>query len=88
MILESGKTDYLTMMSIPDHTILSSARQDYVNTKSEQEDVSSSYLCMSPSNQTDKSLIFSPTAHQDHSEPSSVSDLQGTLKLLPPKLTR
>ena len=87
MILENGKPDYLTLMCVPHYAILSSARQDYV--KSEQavsEDASNS--CMSVDSHIDKSLIFSPRPHQDHSELSSfASDLQEALNLLPAKQT-
>ncbi|XP_012229228.2 vascular endothelial growth factor receptor 1-like isoform X1 [Linepithema humile] len=88
IILESGKTDYLTMLSAPDHATLSSSSQDNVNTPLSEDASNSAYLCMSPGFQTDKSLIFSPTPHQDTSElPPSASNLEGTLKLSPVKQT-
>jgi hypothetical protein len=81
MILESGKTDYLTLMSAPDHATLSSSCQD---TPCSEESSNSAYLCMSPDPQTDKSLISSPKS--DHSELlSSASDLESTFKLFPTK---
>lgn len=65
MSLENGKDDYLTMMSAPDHSTLTSHNPDYVNSsctspgaKSQQD----SYLPMSPSGESDNdpSVIFSP----------------------------
>jgi len=61
--LKDGKNDYLTMMSAPDHEILSSPSHDYMNAPS----TNSTYLCMSPGCQTDESGIFSPRPHQNHS---------------------
>ncbi|XP_012285918.1 vascular endothelial growth factor receptor 1 isoform X2 [Orussus abietinus] len=59
--LEDGKSDYLTMMSAPDHTALSSPTHDYVNSQSPvSEDGSRSYICMSPVGRLDESDPFSP----------------------------
>ncbi|XP_043268630.1 vascular endothelial growth factor receptor 1 isoform X2 [Venturia canescens] len=60
MILESGKDDYLTMMSAPDHNILTSHNRDYVNSTCTSPGARSedSYLPMSPSCKDDQSVIF------------------------------
>ncbi|XP_067203643.1 vascular endothelial growth factor receptor 1-like isoform X3 [Linepithema humile] len=84
MILKDGKNDYLTMMSAPDHAALSSPDHDYMNTPESAPD--SSYLCMSPSCQTDESGIFSPRPHQSHSHfnfPSLPSDSKDAVELSP-----
>jgi len=78
MILESGKTDYLTLMSAPDHAASSSSREDYVDTPCSKDASNLTDLCMTPDCQTRKSLIFS--AKLDHSELSS-SDLNNTYEL-------
>ena len=59
MTLE-GKNDYLTMMTAPDHTILSSPTHEYVNSPSlpSAGPGDSAYLSMSSSGKDD--LIFSP----------------------------
>ncbi|XP_015606080.1 vascular endothelial growth factor receptor 1 isoform X2 [Cephus cinctus] len=56
---ETGKSDYLTMMSAPDHTALSSTVPDYVNSPITLTS-NNSYLLMSPTNVTEDSGIFSP----------------------------
>ncbi|XP_012522394.1 vascular endothelial growth factor receptor 1 isoform X2 [Monomorium pharaonis] len=76
MNLESGKDDYLTMMSAPDHAVLSSPTHEYVNSPFSKGASDSSYLCMSPGCPTDESGIFSPRP-QDHTHfefPSPASD--------------
>nr|XP_012229230.1 PREDICTED: vascular endothelial growth factor receptor kdr-like isoform X1 [Linepithema humile] len=86
--MESGKTDYLTLISAPDHATLSSSPQDNVNTPLLEDAPNSAYLRINPSCKTDESLILSSTPHQDHSElPSSTSDSEGTFKLSPIKQT-
>lgn len=83
MILESGKNDYLTMMSAPDHAALSSPTH-YVNFT--EGDMDSMYLCMSPGGQTDESGIFSPRPHENHSHfefPSPVSDSEDAVEQSP-----
>ncbi|XP_071570035.1 vascular endothelial growth factor receptor 1 isoform X1 [Temnothorax nylanderi] len=88
MNLESGKNDYLTMMSAPDHAVLSSPNHDYVNSPfSKGAPADSSYLCMSPgTSPTDESGIFSPRPHQEHSHfefPSPVSDSEDAVEQSP-----
>jgi len=83
--LESGKNDYLTMMSAPDHALLSSPNHDYVNAPFSKGTSDSSYLCMSPGCQTDESGIFSPRP-QEHSHfefPSPASDSEDAVELSP-----
>lgn len=84
--LENGKNDYLTMMSAPDHTALSSSNHDYVNSPFSKSAPDSSYLCMSPGCPTDESGIFSPRSHQEHSHfefPSPASDSEDAVELSP-----
>lgn len=84
--LESGKNDYLTMMSAPDHAILSSPSHDYVNSPFSKGAPDSSYLCMSPGCPTDESGIFSPRPGQEHSHfefPSPASDSEDAVELSP-----
>lgn len=85
--LENGKNDYLTMMSAPDHAILSSSSHDYVNSFSKGPGTpDSSYLCMSPACPTDESGIFSPRSYQEHSHfefPSLASDSEDAIELSP-----
>ncbi|KYN07332.1 Vascular endothelial growth factor receptor 1 [Cyphomyrmex costatus] len=86
MNLESGKNDYLTMMSAPDHAVLSSPSHDYVNSPFSKSAPDSSYLCMSPGCPTDESGIFSPRPHQEHSHfefPSPASDSEDAVELSP-----
>lgn len=86
MNLESGKNDYLTMMSAPDHAVLSSPNHDYVNSPFSTGAPDSSYLCMSPGCPTDESGIFSPRPHQDHTHfefPSPASDSEDAVELSP-----
>lgn len=81
MIVESGKTDYLTMMSAPDHATLTSSHHDYVNTPGSEgapNSASTSSGC-----QIDKSLISSPKSEL----PSSESDLKDTFDLSAVKQT-
>ncbi|XP_039309901.1 vascular endothelial growth factor receptor 1 isoform X2 [Solenopsis invicta] len=83
--LESGKNDYLTMMSAPDHAVLSSPNHDYVNSPFSKGESDSSYLCMSPGCPTDESGIFSPRP-QDHMHfefPSPASDSEDAVELSP-----
>lgn len=85
-ILKDGKNDYLTMMSAPDHTILSSPGHDYVNMPLSDRS-NSTYLPMSPGCQTDESGIFSPRPHQNRSHfefPSSpASDSEDAVERSP-----
>ncbi|XP_071630624.1 vascular endothelial growth factor receptor 1 isoform X1 [Temnothorax longispinosus] len=87
MNLESGKNDYLTMMSAPDHAILASPNHDYVNSPFSKGAPDPSYLCMSPGmSPTDESGIFSPRPHQEHSHfefPSPVSDSEDAVEQSP-----
>lgn len=88
MNLEGGKDDYLTMMSAPDHAILSSPTHDYVNAPFSKAAPDSSYLPMSPGCPTspDESGIFSPRPDQEHSHfefPSPVSDSEDAVELSP-----
>ncbi|XP_025269674.1 vascular endothelial growth factor receptor 1 isoform X3 [Camponotus floridanus] len=85
MILESGKNDYLTMMSAPDHGALSSPGH-YANSPFSEGAPDSSYLCMSPNCQTNESGIFSPRPHEDRSHfefPSPASDSEDAVELSP-----
>ncbi|KAL0113762.1 hypothetical protein PUN28_012704 [Cardiocondyla obscurior] len=84
--LEGGKNDYLTMMSAPDHAVLSSPTHDYVNSPFSKEGLDSTYLCMSPNSPTDESGIFSPRPYQEHSHfefPSPTSDSEDAIELSP-----
>ncbi|XP_032668208.1 LOW QUALITY PROTEIN: vascular endothelial growth factor receptor kdr-like [Odontomachus brunneus] len=84
MSLEGGKNDYLTMMSAPDHTTLSSP-SNYVNSPSPESNMDPAYLCMSPGYQTDESGIFSPRP-QDRSHfefPSPASDSEDAVEQSP-----
>lgn len=86
MILESGKNDYLTMMSAPDHTALSSPANEYVNSPIFENRPDPEYLCMSPSSQGDESGIFSPRPLQEKSRfefPSPTSDSEDAVELSP-----
>ncbi|XP_078038597.1 PDGF- and VEGF-receptor related [Augochlora pura] len=65
ILLESGKDDYLTMLSAPDHAVLSSPTHEYVNSPVSGSTVDSAYLCMSPRSQTSESGIFSPRPHEE-----------------------
>lgn len=62
VVLESGKNDYLTMMSAPDHDALVSPNNDYVNSPSLSPTIpqDDSYIPMSPSIHGADSGIFSP----------------------------
>ncbi|XP_011151926.1 vascular endothelial growth factor receptor kdr-like isoform X1 [Harpegnathos saltator] len=85
MILEGGKNDYLTMMSAPDHTALSSPTH-YVNSPFLESGTDPAYLRMSPGYQTDESGIFSPRPQQDHSHfqfPSPASDSEDAVEQSP-----
>ncbi|KAI4489805.1 hypothetical protein M0804_003987 [Polistes exclamans] len=85
MILD-GKNDYLTMMSAPDHTVLSLPIRDYVNSPISENPPDSAYLCMSPSNNGDESGIFSPRIDSEklHFEfPSVTSDTEDAIELSP-----
>ncbi|XP_011698334.1 PREDICTED: vascular endothelial growth factor receptor 1 isoform X2 [Wasmannia auropunctata] len=91
MNLEGGKNDYLTMMSAPDHAVLSSPTHDYVNAPFSKGALDPSYLCMSPGCPTDESGIFSPRPHQEHSHfefPSPASDSESETVELSPMLKR
>lgn len=85
LFLESGKNDYLTMMSAPDHMILSSPTHDYAN--SPFSDSGQMYLPMSPGQMTDESGIFSPRPHQgrEHFDfpASPASDSEDAVELSP-----
>ncbi|CAK9796532.1 Vascular endothelial growth factor receptor 1 [Anthophora plagiata] len=84
-MLEDGRSDYLTMLSAPDHTTLSSPTHEYSNMPvSSPPD--SAYLCMSPSNHRDESGIFSPRpeVEQTHFEfPSPTSDSEDAVEISP-----
>ncbi|XP_043489619.1 vascular endothelial growth factor receptor 1 isoform X2 [Polistes fuscatus] len=85
MILD-GKNDYLTMMSAPDHTVLSLPIRDYVNSPVSENPPDSAYLCMSPTNKRDESGIFSPRVDSEklHFEfPSVTSDTEDAIELSP-----
>lgn len=75
-------SDYLTMMSAPDHATLSSPSHNYVNS---QVPPDSAYLSMNPSYQKDESGIFSPQPHGLHFDfPSSpASDSEDAVELSP-----
>ncbi|KAI4497781.1 hypothetical protein M0802_007107 [Mischocyttarus mexicanus] len=84
MILD-GKNDYLTMMSAPDHTVLSLPVGDYVNSPISENIPESAYLCMSPTN-GDESGIFSPRVDLEKSRfefPSVTSDTEDAIELSP-----
>lgn len=86
MILESGKSDYLTMMSAPDHGALSSPGHNYANSPFSEGAPDSTYLSMSPGCQTNESGIFSPRPHENHScfeFPSPASDSEDAIELSP-----
>ncbi|XP_050465212.1 vascular endothelial growth factor receptor 1 isoform X2 [Cataglyphis hispanica] len=86
MNLESGKNDYLTMMSAPDHGALSSPGHNYANLPFSEGVPDSTYLCMSPGCQTNESGIFSPRPHEDRSHfefPSPASDSEDAIELSP-----
>lgn len=69
MLHEDGNNDYLTMMSAPDHEILSSSTRDYVNgprvTSLSDAETDTSYICMSPTSKKGDSGIFSPRDTSD-----------------------
>ncbi|KAG7204953.1 hypothetical protein KM043_005341 [Ampulex compressa] len=86
MILESGKNDYLTMMSAPDHAALSSPTHDYVNSPVRENPSDSAYLCMSPTGRMDESGIFSPRPEPEKSHfefPTPTSDSEDAVELSP-----
>lgn len=82
MNLEGGKNDYLTMMSAPDHAVLSSPTHDYVNSPFSTGAADSSYLSMSPGCPTDESGIFSPRP-KEHSHFEFPSDSEDAVELSP-----
>ncbi|XP_029159072.1 vascular endothelial growth factor receptor kdr-like isoform X2 [Nylanderia fulva] len=85
MTLENSKNDYLTMMSAPDHVALSSPH-NYANSPFAEGVPDSTYLCMSPSCQTNESGIFSPRPHENCSHfefPSPASDSEDAIELSP-----
>lgn len=86
MTMENGKDDYLTMMSAPDHAVLSSPNRDYVNSPISEGSQDSAYLCMSPNSRKSESGIFSPRPHQSNSHfefPSHGSDSEDAVELSP-----
>lgn len=86
ILLEGGKNDYLTMLSAPDHVILSSPTQDYVNSPITENPGGSEYLCMSPRSQRTESGIFSPRSRQERSDfefPSPTSDSEDPVEISP-----
>ncbi|XP_017797835.1 PREDICTED: vascular endothelial growth factor receptor 1 [Habropoda laboriosa] len=84
-MLEDGRSDYLTMLSAPDHTTLSSPSHEYSNMPvSSPPD--SAYLCMSPASQRDESGIFSPRRQEEKSHfefPSPTSDSEDAVEISP-----
>ncbi|XP_046814947.1 vascular endothelial growth factor receptor 1 isoform X1 [Vespa crabro] len=85
MILDS-KNDYLTMMSAPDHAILSLPVGDYVNSPISENAPETSYVCMSPTSYEDESGIFSPKPNTEKSRfeyPSVRSDFDDAVELSP-----
>ncbi|XP_076631740.1 PDGF- and VEGF-receptor related isoform X2 [Colletes latitarsis] len=86
MILESGKNDYLTMLSAPDHTLFCSPSPKYTNSPVPENPTDSTYLCMSPTSQRDESGIFSPMLQPGRSHfefPSPTSDSEDAVELSP-----
>ncbi|XP_012148216.1 PDGF- and VEGF-receptor related isoform X2 [Megachile rotundata] len=84
MLLEAGKNDYLTMLSAPDHTTLSSPTHEYAN--SPLTSPASTYLCMSPTSPKDESGIFSPRPQEERLRfefPSPTSDSEDAVELSP-----
>lgn len=84
MMLEDGRSDYLTMLSSPDYTTLSSPTHDYSNLPSNLTD--STYLCMSPNSQGYQSEIFSPRPNQEGTRfefPSPTSDSEDAIEISP-----
>ncbi|XP_012350055.1 vascular endothelial growth factor receptor 1 isoform X3 [Apis florea] len=83
-MLEDGRSDYLTMLSSPDYTTLSSPTHDYSNLPSNLTD--STYLCMSPNSQGYQSEIFSPRPNQEGTRfefPSPTSDSEDAIEISP-----
>ncbi|XP_017764514.1 PREDICTED: vascular endothelial growth factor receptor 1 isoform X2 [Eufriesea mexicana] len=85
-MLEGGRSDYLTMLSAPDHTALSSPTHDYSNLPN-MNSPNSAYLCMnSPTSEGYNSEIFSPRPNQEgtHFEfPSPTSDSEDAVEMSP-----
>ncbi|XP_026297719.1 vascular endothelial growth factor receptor 1 isoform X2 [Apis mellifera] len=84
-MLEGGRNDYLTMLSSPDHTTLSSPTHDYSNLPSSNL-TDSTYLCMSPNSQGYQSEIFSPRPNQESTcfeFPSPTSDSEDAVEISP-----
>lgn len=85
IMLEGGRNDYLTMLSSPDHTTLSSPTHDYSNLPPSNL-TDSTYLCMSPNSQGYQSEIFSPRPNQEGTcfeFPSPTSDSEDAIEISP-----
>ncbi|XP_017885401.1 uncharacterized protein LOC108628158 [Ceratina calcarata] len=79
--LKDGRSDYLQMLSAPDHAALSSPTYTNVPTSNAPD---SAYLCMSPSSQKDESGIFSPGHVGTHFEfPAPTSDSEDAVEMSP-----
>ncbi|XP_076244476.1 PDGF- and VEGF-receptor related isoform X2 [Calliopsis andreniformis] len=86
MMLESGKNDYLTMLSAPDHVVLSSPTHEYVNAPGSENPSDAAYMCMSPTSQRGESGIFSPRPHQEQTHfefPLPTSDSEDAVEVSP-----
>ncbi|XP_076749941.1 PDGF- and VEGF-receptor related [Xylocopa sonorina] len=84
-MMEGGRSDYLTMLSAPDHTTLSSPTHDYTNMPTSNAN-DSAYLCMSPTCPADESGIFSPRGFQQRTcfeFPSVTSDSEDAVEMSP-----
>lgn len=85
-LTEGGRSDYLTMLSAPDHAALSSPTHDYSNVPASNSTSNSTYLCMSPTSQSGyDSEIFSPRPNQEgtHFEFPVNSDSEDAVELSP-----
>nr|XP_033203848.1 vascular endothelial growth factor receptor 1 isoform X1 [Bombus vancouverensis nearcticus] len=81
-LLEGGRSDYLTMLSAPDHAALSSPIHDYSNLPASN----TTYLCMSPTSQSGyDSEIFSPRPNQErtHFKFPVTTDSEDAVELSP-----
>ncbi|XP_076660894.1 PDGF- and VEGF-receptor related [Halictus rubicundus] len=86
LLLEGGKNDYLTMLSAPDHVMLSSPSHDYANSPVLPSTEDTTYLCMSPRSQAVESGIFSPRPRLERSHfdfPSPTSDSEDAVEMSP-----
>lgn len=84
-LLQGGRSDYLTMLSAPDHTTFSSPTPEYTNMPTSKPQ-DPAYLCMSPTSQKDESGIFSPRAQDEHGHfefPAPTSDTEDAVELSP-----